>query len=366
MNKFTSISVRLATPEDQHLTAFDNTKLVALDTCVRWGIITYQMHKTWSDNQKAQALEAGTVLHQVFAAVRLWQLCYFDLKSNLLAEQIIDKHGKRLFGKDRWEVLIKPQFFVPITRENLMQLCLTVLNTSNYVEDPEDKKRSMTALEEVAINYINRWDMTRYPIWIRDKDDPDTDVGIEIGFDLVIEFTFEDGSIKLYRFTGKLDGLHFDPDETNPDGTQGALFVEDNKTTSRIMSEYQYYDMDTQMRGYMLAARVFTEQSDINHAKVRISSVPVPAKSTHGGQYLHPVRQPDYMIERWFSWFYNLAQKEAEFKDNPFDAPESPHSCHRYFRNCSMLPFCTASKQEQEEALDSMIISEWNVLAEED
>lgn len=376
VNKFDSIEIRLATPEDKSLPVYDNTKLEALDTCTRYGIMTYQMHKVWSDSKKSQALNAGSVLHEVFAAVRLWQLFYYDLEGSEYRDEITNNVGMRLYGKHRWNDKLFESFFAVNTREQLIQFCMAVLGTSDFEDDPEDKKRSMSNIENAAINYVNKWDFNRYPLWIRDKNDPNTDVGIEIKFELVITFKYSwqvslnggPGSHEQsYRFTGALDGLHYDPLMTNPDLSSGALFVVDNKTTSRMGSDYSFYDMNTQMQGYAVASTYFTGQT-VDQAKVLISSFPLPASAakTHGGLHIQPVFIEEYKIERWFNWFYKLAQIEQANLDNPFDASVSPHSCFRYFSNCALLPFCTASREEQVEALDSMVTKEWNVLAGND
>jgi len=96
-----------------------------------------------------------------------------------------------------------------------------------------------------------------------------------------------------------------------------------------------------------------------------ISSLPVPAKSTHGGLYIYPVYHDEHMITRWYDWFYNITQVEAKYKDDPINAPVSPHSCMRYFRPCSMIPFCTANDEEQVEALETMTTVVWDVLADD-
>lgn len=372
MTKFTSIEVRLATPADAHLPVFDNTKLTALDTCTRWGVLTYSMHKKWPGSKKSKALDAGSALHEVFAAVRLWQLYWYDLSNAAfdVKHTILDNHGERLFGKQRWYDLDIRGFFGDHLFENLQQLALHTLHTSGYDADPDDKKRSMTNLEEVALNYVSRWDMKKHPIWIRDINDPNTDVGIEIAYDLVITFKYfcdehDDPIEQSYRFTGKLDGLHYDPTITNDDLSQGALSVVDNKTTSRISDDWgQAYELDTQLTGYMIASKVFTEQ-DVVHGKIIASSLPIPAKSTHGGQAVHNITRENYEFTRWFNWFYHIAQIEQQYKDNPIGAPVKPSSCIRYFKPCPMMIFCKASDAEQVQALGEMEDYEWNVLASE-
>jgi hypothetical protein len=370
LTQFTSINVRLATPEDKHLPAFDNTKLVALDTCTRWGILTYQMHKVWPGSKKSQALSAGVCLHEAFSAIRLWQLYWYDLgPRSETTDAILDNQGKRIFGSHRWLNFLQ-ECFATNTREALVDFVYQVLHTSDYDEDPADKKRSMSAIEESALNYINKYQFTACPIWVRDKNDPNTDVGIEIAFELVIEFTYKAyppeephfEKRKCFRFTGKLDGLYIDPSITNADLSKGALVVEDDKTTSRITDNWsEGYQLDTQTVGYMLAAKVFTNQ-DCSHFRIKKVSLPVPAKSTHGGISVYRSSKPDYMFTQWFDWFYNLADTAKVYEDRPIEAPISPHSCIRYFKPCSMLPFCVLSKPEQVEAIPQFETYEWNVL----
>jgi hypothetical protein len=37
-------------------------------------------------------------------------------------------------------------------------------------------------------------------------DDPHSDIGIELPFDVVLQYVFSDGSVREYRFIGKADG----------------------------------------------------------------------------------------------------------------------------------------------------------------
>jgi hypothetical protein len=76
------VNLRLTTDADMHLPAYDNTKLVAINTCPTWGILRYSMHKTMSAPgvTRAMALEMGSAAHEVFAAVRLWQIAPLPTK----------------------------------------------------------------------------------------------------------------------------------------------------------------------------------------------------------------------------------------------------------------------------------------------
>jgi hypothetical protein len=38
------------------------------------------------------------------------------------------------------------------------------------------------------------------------------------------------------------------------------------------------------------------------------------------------------------------------------------HSCNRYFRPCSLIPFCASDREEQERIIAEMVTDEWSPL----
>lgn len=362
MSKIKSVSVRLATEADSHLDTYDNTKLTAANTCPTWGITTYQMHKAISEGGRAMALEAGSAMHEMFAAVRLWQLWKHDLKEHDLPfypdddkgiPMLVYHHGLRLFGRDRFEGMLEEIREGEDERTNCINFCLQSLYSSGFYDDPFDKRRTMSNLEEAAIMYIDRWDFKRNPIWIRDINDPESDVGIEIAFDLVITFVLHSGEIKEFRFTGKLDGLHI---------RDTALRVGENKTASRLDDAWrQSFEMSSQITGYALAGSVFTQQP-IEKAIVWGLAIPLPKTYDNGGLVVEYVNRPSHMLARWFDWFYHSVSMYEDFRNNPQAAPKYTHSCNRYFRSCALIPFCTADDEEQSLILGEMVHKEWSPL----
>ena len=69
-----SASFRMATKDDAHLPAYDNTRLQAVNTCPTWGVLRYGMHKQMQQPGRALALECGHAMHEVFSWVRLCSL----------------------------------------------------------------------------------------------------------------------------------------------------------------------------------------------------------------------------------------------------------------------------------------------------
>jgi hypothetical protein len=299
------------------------------------------------------ALEAGSAAHQVFAAVRLWQLGHEDG----LPEHF-HYHGKRLF-KDRFEQMLASADPREDERTQRLNFCLTALETSGFHDDPSDKRRTMNNLEEAMIAYIDRWPFGKWPIWVEDPDDPTSSVGIEVPLDMVITFTMSDGTVEEYRFTGKMDGLHWDSVERK------KLVNHENKTASRLDEAWRNsFEMSSQVTGYCLAASAWVGTA-VTDALIHGVSIPLPKSYDYGGIVKEPVSRQNFHFEHWFNWFYHSVSMYNAHKNNPIPAPRYTHSCNRYFRSCSLLSFCASPDDEKEQILKEMRHEEWSPLHED-
>lgn len=349
------VSIRLTTLDDMHLPAYDNTRLVAINTCPTWGILRYGMHKSMSlpssqGGARQMALECGSAAHEVFAAVRLWQLREYQ---NLPV--LSDCHGLRLFGAARYEEMLKSVNKSEDARVQSLAFCLSALESSGFYDDPRDRRRTMTNLEEACIAYIDRWDWNRMPVWIRDADDPQSDIGIEIPFDVVLSFVRNDSSRIEVRYIGRADGLHTRNNE---------LYLHENKTASRLDEAWQQsFLLSSQVTGYCLALGLIVGEA-INKAEVFGMSIPLPKNYDFGGIVREPVSRYDHHFKRWFDWVLHTVELEQAYTNDPINAPKYTHSCNRYFRPCSMIPFCDATDEEQIEILEEMYHDEWSPLHE--
>jgi hypothetical protein len=344
------VSLRLSTEADQHLPAYDNTKLVALNTCPTWGILRYGMHKTMSapNATRQMALEMGTAAHDVFAAVRLWQVHKYQSRPDLA-----DFHGPRLFGDTRYQAMLSSVDNREDDRAQSLAFSLSALETSGFYDDPSDKRRTFTNLEEACIAYIDRWQWNRMPVWIRNGNDPHSDIGIELPFDIVLSFLLADGQCREFRFIGKADGLHTRND---------ALVLHENKTASRLDDAWQQsFLLSSQITGYCIALSLWAGQS-ISTAEIYGMSVPLPKNYDFGGIVRETVPRFGHHFSRWFDWFLHTALLEESYRNDPIGAPKYTHSCNRYFRPCSMIPFCDADDEEQQRILGEMFEDEWNPL----
>jgi hypothetical protein len=262
-----------------------------------------------------------------------------------------------MFGEDRFSEMLDSIVTHEDDRSSCMNFCLQALYNCGFHDDPYDMRRTMSNLEEAAIMYIDRWDFHKRPIWIRDHNDPTSDVGIEIIYDVVITITTATGERQL-RFTGKLDGLQYTGKERD------AIAVDENKTASRMDDAWRLsFEMSSQVTGYMLAASVFTGQP-VTSGRVLGVQIPLPKNYDIGGLAVEHVHRSSYQFAQWFDWLLHTVQMYDTYRGDPINAPKYTHSCNRYFFPCAFIPFCTADHEEQLSHLREMPVQEWSPLEE--
>jgi hypothetical protein len=348
------LTLRNIEPGDEQLEAFDYTKLTAINTCPTWGITRYQMHLRMPQQGRSLALEAGHALHEVFAFVRLATLLG-QLQEHGKDQDYIDKvyawHGLRLFSDERLRHISEQISTATDAPDVCKRGAIAILDTSGYYDDPRDKRRTLSNMEEAAYAYINRW---RYdhPVWYRSLTDPTADVGIEIPFELHASITGDD--YFQFRFVGRLDGIHYD----------GAkrLVVHDNKTASRLNDAWSQSQVTShQYSGYCVAATHFTQQV-VSRATALGLALPQPRTYEYGGYQAESMDRHDYHLVRWVDWIVHTLRIARQYHHNPIVAPKYTHSCNRYFQPCSLIPFCYGDDNEQSRILGEMEFDQWSPL----
>jgi hypothetical protein len=346
------LTIRASTNDDKHLPWVDYSTLTAVNMCPRWGIVNSYMGKRMAiATQRSTALEAGKAMHDVFAAVRMFELLHSVQEVNDL--QIIGIHGQRLFTRERWGDFVERALSGEDYATAMMQSCLYMLESSGYHDDPYDKKRTLRNLEDAAILYIDRYPKRRFiPYFDRDTGV----VGVEQHFDLVIEP--DDRSIQPFRFVGKIDGYCRDTLRS------GKLSVHENKTGSRIDTVWSDgFTVNHQVSGYIAAINtLFPNATRVDSAEVWGLQLPVPSKSMYGdGQSrMTATRNNDDMLE-WSRWLLHTWQMIVAHKDDAAAAPMYTHSCSRYFSSCAFIPLCALSYSERKHVIEKeMIENRWN------
>jgi hypothetical protein len=362
-SKWSRVSLSLATDADKAQLAhraFDYTKLSAINMCPTWGIIRYTKHLAMPGGGRSMALEAGSAMHECFALVRLIQLGHPQAQN---MREHMQHHGSRMFGDDRWGMILAGwnDQDLSVTLRNCALECLA---TAGYVDDPYDKRRTYVNLETALMYYTQRWDSARYPIWVRDVTDPESDVGVEIPFAIKVQpyaadgfSMFEEYALPPFLYTGRVDGLHL----TAPGSTE--LLVQENKTASRLDDAWRMsFDMSHQVTGYCVAGSLFSG-TDIQRGLVLGLSLPLP-RYAHEGLALESVRRLPFMKARWLQWLEYTVGIHDAYADDVLNAPRHTHSCNRYFRPCSMIPLCASDEVDQRDMLAQMVHEEWSPLHE--
>jgi len=354
------LTLRPTRADEKHLPWVDYSTLTAVNTCPRWGIInSFQGKKLSTPSNRSMALEAGSAMHDVFACIRMFDLMDHCTKITGKIPDDVYAHGVMLFNnksemagvKSRWEQMV--QYFDSREDANTRatQMSLYCLETSGFHDDANDRKRTLRNLEECTIYYLSRYPLRRFiPLYI-----PNRFIGVEMGFDLIIE------ELQL-RFVGKVDGVCIDLDRDK------KLEIHENKTGSRIDQSWMDTMVTThQITCYIIAANVVLGRAgDIDSAVAWGLQVPIPAKSVWGDASARVnVSRDNSSFLDWSHWLQHTVAMMRQYNDDAANAPAYTHSCGRYFSTCPFIPFCAAPLDERRKVLkDEMVYSRWSPLGE--
>lgn len=344
-------SVDIQDTTDFSLPALSYSIATAYNTCPTWGLVHYGLRKRFDGSGRAMALEAGSALHEVFAAARL-----YSVRKEF--PDHFDYHLVRVFKEDAAYELKSKMRTSNDDWINLSSFGLNALHTANFYDDPNDKRRTLANLEEAALVYMRSLHGRQRPVWMQDVNDPTTHIGVELTFDLTFVFeysTYTNGELHrtAVRYIGTIDAIHVDD--------KGKPYVEENKTGSRIDDAWAAgLDVSHQITGYMIPASRYTG-THIDSAVCRGVRIPQPRRASTdeaGIRTEYTTRSADER-ERFLQWLlYTHLQREATQGDVE-KAPRFTHSCNRYFRPCSLIPFCkTSSAEERQDMLSTMSTTE--------
>lgn len=332
---------------------FDNTKLVALNTCPTWGIVRYEKHKTYLSGGRAMPLEAGAAAHEAYAGVRLADLWFngHHFYPDLPVRDIATARANVLFGAERTAGLISVLESGEDSERATMLAALEVFGTSGFYEDPNDRRRTIANIEEALIAYVSRYPLGKtMPAVIGNF------VGVEIPINMYLEIETDDGTVYRFNFTGRVDGVHF----TSP--KLDTLSIEENKTASRLDEAWRLsFTTSHQPTGYMLAVSSILKRL-VTQGVVRGMAIPLPKTFDYGGIVNEPIQRDEQKFAEWAQWVLHTVQITDPYMDDPCNAPKYTHSCNRYFRPCSLIPFCDSPVDEREIMLEEMATEEWSPL----
>ena len=342
------ISIRLLTEEEERsLKPYSYSILTAANNCPMWGVVRYGHRKVYTATARSMALEAGSALHEVFAAVRLWQL----YRKQGLTNHAFTR-GEHLFGVDRWykawnDASIGTSDDFDDHRSELMQLCFNILHSGDFYDNPEDSNRTTTNLETSTIRYVDEQlsIMDSWPVYVADEQDPMGFVGVEVPFDIALEYS--DG--RVFRFVGTIDGVHVR-------AKTGEIYPFENKSAIRLDEGWRLaFSTSHQQTGYCFVLRFLLQLVD---PVLKFRVIGLKTKQTgHVDDYVffEELRNEEH-FSTWADWVhYTITEVYERYHDDWENAPRFTHSCNRYFRPCAMILFCSDNAEGRKEQFNNMV-----------
>jgi hypothetical protein len=336
-SKSTALVAVKPTPTKSKLHPYSNSRLNDSCECPTYGAVHSQ--RTYATNARSMALDAGSAMHEVFAAVRIWQLEHV---------QKLPKHARatarRIFGTERWRSCNTSKATEP--RDQLIDLCFAILHSGSFYDDPSDDIRTLTNMELSTIRYVDDMlpVMPSWPIWVASAKQPNGLVGIEQTFDVTLHYADK----KQLRYIGTIDGLTLN---------RGRCVLEENKTASRLDTGWrQSFEMLHQVTGYCAAS---TTIFGFPVYSARIHGLKIKQGNYGDNSYTFEVQRDVHAITHWARWIRFTAETLHEpYTTDWENAPRFTHSCNRYFRPCTLLPFCADTPEGRKQAFEEMTPTE--------
>lgn len=363
-----NVSIRPTTPadlEDPLLPVFDNTKLVAMNTCPVWGLVRYEYHKAMPSSHRPMALEAGGACHRSFAAIRYADLMLHgrDWFGADYDQDFVNEQGSKEFPGGLWDELLTDFNKDTDPHQRTMLMGISALFSSGYYDDPDDKRRTLANLEQCVIAYADLYKLDyRLPVYAPKQNL----IGIELPIDTILEITDPIYGYCKLRFVGRADGLIY-----HSKSDRLRLRIAENKTGSRIDEAWESsMELSHQLTGYMvgLSSILRTQGVEfsgdfIKDASVYGLAIPLPKYTNehNGVKHVPATRREDEVLE-WAKWIAHTLALFNTHRANPLDAPKYTHSCNRYFRPCSFIPLCTAPPSERLEIWNELVENKWSPL----
>lgn len=346
------VQITIEPTTDFTLPAYDYSSLSAYDMCAKWGVLRYAVGKTFKTSNREMALDAGRAAHDGFAAVRLYQLGWHQGARDHAAH-----HAARLFGSDRAHAVLGTVGDASTHDVNMRNVALEALYTSGYYDDPNDRRRTVANLEALLISYVQRWSLDRYPVFVADRRDPASLVGVEIAFDVTVSYHLDADRVWRVRYIGRVDGVHHN-------AQLDELLTHENKTGARIDDTWAMSMMMTfQNTGYCIAMSSLLGR-EINKGVAIGTQLPLP-KAYSDGVRFEPFTRNEHHKARWLRWFFERTYDMEGWKSDPVMAPMATHSCNRYFRPCPFIPLCYEDDEMQRQMIEEeMVVDKWSPLDE--
>lgn len=336
-----------------------SSMLEAVNTCPRWGVVHSVLGKRFTTKYRQMALEAGSLMHDVFCCLNLVQVGAVQALPDHM-----HYHARQEFGKVRWENIWKAAcgkkgVFSLDDIKCLERLVLACINSSEFYDDPNDKNRTLANLELCALELVTYWlaKLKTFPIYIEDIKDPTKSIGIEKSLDCVFDILKDDKSVTSIRTIGLADAVYRNPET-------GNIALGEYKTSAMMNEAWvKAYDTRHQLTLYNAQLQAyFGEQDKFN--TVMIGSA-IPVRTTSAPVRHFTVNRDKENVDQLILMMLHTYEQIEKFRNNALYAPMFTHSCNRFFRSCSLMDLCVASAEDREEMFDNMEITKEKSPSEE-
>lgn len=268
---------------------------------------------------------------------------------------LVQKAAKLNLGK-LFDILMECYQLGDDRKSKYLTLAYEVMNRSGYVNDPDDKRRTLEKAEEALAHYVSKYVAVDKHVDVPYLNIETGLVGVEVPFCIQLDFDYDDDATYTCQIVGRVDGII--------NGRKGVT-VHENKTASRLdHSWHEAKILDHQATTYAIAGEVITGEviEDVVYLGL---AIPQPKNYDLGGYTRHPVSRPSERKEAWFDWVWSTLRVYEDWRYTPLEAPEYTHSCNRYFRPCSLLPLCASYGDERRLVFEEMHHHRWNPLDHE-
>lgn len=335
-------SVRPTTQEEKNsnMPYFTSSILEAVNTCPKFGIIHSILSKRFVTGYRQMALEAGSLMHEVFSMLNLYQVGMVQQ----LPEHM-NVHGTKEFSSYRWERV--SQHFKPVADTSTESIMLEaamfdLMATSSFYDDDNDRVRTLSNLEHCALELINYWLMNfrSFNIYISNVNDPTAPIGVEQSLDVV--FNTSHGA---FRFIGLVDALYQNKDT-------GQIKQGEYKTTSSMNDAWRMaFDTRHQITAYNAALHAYFD--NVSQDVILLGSS-IPVRKTTAPVQHFPVYRDESAVQQFLQTMVFTKFVKETFLSQPLFAPTFTHSCNRYFRPCAFIDLCSSALADQEAMLEQM------------
>jgi len=129
--------------------------------------------------------------------------------------------------------------------------------------------------------------------------------------------------------------------------------LEENKTATRLDAGWRgAFNMAHQVTAYCASS---TSVFKFPIMRARVTGLRIKAGNGESVIPIEEERDINYVLH-WANWLRHTVDQYEQWIDNYEFAPRYTHSCNRYYRPCSLLPFCCDTPEGRRIAYEKEMI----------